>query len=323
MSDVSSEGRSAQRRRELLELVDEVYGPMAAQPESTSGRLLHRAKVPRWQDATLESWSVAWGPLRGDGFLMQVLHPATTQAPAQKKTSVIVTADACWAQPNPDVVLAACKAGVALAWFNRTEVAADPPQAVATTAGMGAIAAWAWALHRAVDVLICELGFPSGAIAVTGHSRGGKAALLAGALDQRIALTAANNSGTLGAGSSSVVGEGSESVAELAQSFPHWVSAGFHQRAIDGALPAHDQHTLLASIAPRRLLITQALGDAWANPDGTRHCVARARMVYAAMGAPVALRAVWREGGHAQTQADWQAVIDAARDLTAAAATSA
>ncbi len=318
MNDVSSEGRSAQRRRELLELIDEVYGPMAARPESTSGRLLHRATIPRWQDATLESWSVAWGPLRSDGFLMQVLHPATTP-----KTSVIVTGDACWAQPNPDVVVAACKAGVALAWFNRCEVAADPPNAICATEGMAAIAAWAWAFQRANDVLIQDLGFHAGAIAVTGHSRGGKAALLAGALDQRIGLTAANNSGTLGAGSSSVVGEGSESVAELAQSFPHWVSAAFHPRAIDGALPAHDQHVLLAAIAPRRLLITQALGDAWANPDGTRHSIARARMVYTAMGAPSALRAIWREGGHAQTPADWQAVIDAARELAATAAASA
>jgi hypothetical protein len=313
MSDVSSEARSAQRRRELLELIDEVYGPVAARPDSTCGRLLHRATVPRWQDATLESWSVAWGPLRSDGFLMQVLHPATTQQHA-----VIVTGDACWAQPNPEVVMAACKAGVALAWFNRTEVAADPPHAVSTTAGMAALGAWAWALHRAVDVLTSDLGFQPGAIAVTGHSRGGKAALLAGALDQRIALTAANNSGTLGAGSSSVAGEGSESVAELAQTFPHWVSAEFHQRAMEGALPTHDQHVVLAAIAPRRLLITQALGDAWANPDGTRHCIARARMVYAAMGAASALRAIWREGGHAQTQADWQAVIDAARELPAA-----
>ena len=225
---------------------------MAACPASTAGRLLHRASVARWHDATLESWSVEWGPQRGDGLLMQLMRPA-----GKAHQPVILSGDACWAHLNADVILAACKAGVALAWFNRTEVAADPPPsdpggaaapaatgsdpsasaptpapAIGATSGMGALAAWAWAMQRAVDVLVGEIGCPPGTLAVTGHSRGGKAALLAGALDARIALTAANNSGTLGAASSSVAGDGSESIADLVTTFPHWVAPAFRERAL-------------------------------------------------------------------------------------------
>ncbi len=318
---------------DLSALIDEAYGPVAAPPARTTPRLLHRATVARWGDATLDSMHVAWGTSHGEGFLMQLMRPAHRGA-----CPVVISGDACWAYLSDDVVAAAARAGVALAWFNRCEVHADPPpedhDAIdalmrAPPLGMAALAAWAWALHRAVDVLVDLPGIDAARIGVAGHSRGGKAALLAAALDDRIELVAANNSGTLGAASSFVVGEGGESVADLVQRFPHWVGPRLRNRVTSGghdaaaAVDQHaltvdqhaltvDQHALVASIAPRRVLITQARDDRWANPLGTRHVVERARARLAAGTSTDALKLVERDGTHPQTTGDWLAVVDAA-----------
>ncbi len=52
----------------------------------------------------------------------------------------------------------------------------------------GTIAAWAWGLQRAVDYLLTDVDIDGKHIALVGHSRLGKAAMLAGAFDDRIAL---------------------------------------------------------------------------------------------------------------------------------------
>lgn len=65
-------------------------------------------------------------------------------------------------------------------------------------AACGSIAAWAWGFSRVVDYLQTDPLYDSKRLAVVGHSRRGKAAVLAGAFDERVALVVPHQAGTGG-----------------------------------------------------------------------------------------------------------------------------
>lgn len=128
----------------------------------------------------------------------------------------------------------------------------------------GTLATWAWGAQRCVDYLVDDPMFHSEAIVITGKSRRGKTALLAGATDDRIAVTVPIMSGTGGCALSR--NNEQESVARITEHFPHWFNDVFP--AFSGRperLPI-DQHLLIAMVAPRPLLQLEGSRDYWANP---------------------------------------------------------
>jgi hypothetical protein len=186
----------------------------------------------------------------------------------------------------------------------------------------GALRAWAWAASRAIDYLQTDADVDARRIALVGHSRLGKAALVASAFDPRIALTIALQSGCGGAAPSrSSVGE---SVRQVTGRFPYWFNAEFEKFAVEPARLPFDQHCLAALVAPRPLLLANAVEDSWANPVGQFEALRAADPVYRllasgglesermpAVGELSAgpLGYFLRAGTHSMTAEDWSAFL--------------
>ena len=78
-----------------------------------------------------------------------------------------------------------------------------------------------------MDYLVTDPAIDSQRVCITGHSRRGKAALLAAAFDERVALVAPHQSGTGGCALSR--NNDQETVKSINDRFPHWFNDVFPQ----------------------------------------------------------------------------------------------
>ncbi len=128
----------------------------------------------------------------------------------------------------------------------------------------GKIAIWAWAAMRVMDYTETLDCIDLENIAVVGHSRLGKTALLAGAFDERFKYVISNDSGC--AGAALTRGKIGENIALITGVKACWFCPRYSEYASnDKGLPL-DQHFLLALAAPRFLLVGSAKEDLWADP---------------------------------------------------------
>lgn len=171
--------------------------------------------------------------------------------------------------------------------------------------GTGTLSAWSWLYSRMFDALSEDTRLDASRAVVFGQSRQGKAALLAGARDERFAAVVGLQPGR--GGDALTQHRAGESVRGITRMFPHWFTPRFGAYAdVD---PPVDQHQLLALIAPRPLLIGRANNDAWADPLGGRGAMAGAARVFDLFGALPPQDYV-RPGRHGIHLRDWIEVLN-------------
>ena len=217
----------------------------------------------------------------------------------------------------------------------KTRMAEFPRSAGTTDDDAGAtIMCWAWGFSRMIDYLVTDADIDARRIALVGHSRNGKTALLAAAMDERVAMVIPTQAGCGGTAPNRLPPalqnppDGKlvhETVKRINTAFPHWFCGNF--KAFNDAtdkLP-FDQHCLIALCAPRPVLLSNATDDQWANPAGQFEMLRAANPVYTLLagdglgaekmpevGVLLASRLGYylRPGKHSMTGEDWKVWLD-------------
>ena len=143
----------------------------------------------------------------------------------------------------------------------------------------GVLRAWAWGDSRIIDYLETDADVDAKKIGVMGHSRGGKAALVAEVDDTRFAIGYISSSGAGGADLyRRNYGETTSSITSPSEF--HWFAGNFLKYAAVGhtanELPV-DSDEFIALVAPRAIFIGGGAlltdpqyvpGDAWQDAQG-------------------------------------------------------
>jgi hypothetical protein len=202
----------------------------------------------------------------------------------------------------------------------------------------GTLVAWSWGVSRLIDYFETDEDVDATKVGVTGHSRYGKASLVAMAYEPRLAIAYPSCGGALGP---SMIrrhwGQDLESVAWDREY--HWMAGNFFRwmgplhegqylpRKVE-LLPV-DAHALLALAAPRPVFLNAGTQDTWVDPYGIYLAAAGATPVYELLGVKGlvmsddepkvdvayiegAIGYRLHEGGHTPAP-DWPAFIEFAR----------
>ncbi len=160
--------------------------------------------------------------------------------------------------------------------------------------GTGKIMMWAWAAMRTLDYMKInhkdDVDFDN--VAVCGHSRLGKTALVTGAFDDRFKFVFSNDSGCGGAalernhqhkipGKQGFMAETTEIITGA---FPFWFCENYKNYAGKPEEMPFDQHFFAGCIYPRHMYIASAENDHWADQINEYLCAYVSGKYYEKMG---------------------------------------
>ena len=203
------------------------------------------------------------------------------------------------------------------------------PRDPARTDNTTALAAWAWGLMRGMDMIEQDPVFDAQRVVLTGYSRLGKAALIAGAFDQRFPVVVPVQTG--GGGAPLTKRGYGENVATEVSSFRHWYCRAYGKYAYDTASMPFDQHLLLSCVAPRALLI-EGFDQPWFDTKGEFLSLQAASPVWKFLGKKGLPAVSWpddydtsaigplvgyvrRDQGHGISAMDWMWMLDFADEI--------
>jgi hypothetical protein len=298
------------RREEIKKLEEKyVYGPKPAPPQSVTG--------------TVSSTSISVMVMDGGksaSFTATVSIPsgATMPVPAIITYGSLSGIDSSWVSGE----------GVALINFNPTSVGAEGNGHGTNQKGAfytlysggsatGLLTAWGWGVSRIIDVIERSGStiIKPDAIGVTGCSRYGKGAFIAGVLDQRVALTMPVESGTAGVPiwrgiAKAEKGENGNPSQSLSSAYSEqpWFGDPFMPFLNDPTKNPIDTHELVAMIAPRGAFIMDNPHIGELSPKYGHVAALAGAEVYKALGAADAISYVSdvASGTHCSTRPEWQ-----------------
>ncbi|PMD29098.1 carbohydrate esterase family 15 protein [Hyaloscypha variabilis F] len=152
----------------------------------------------------------------------------------------------------------------------------------------------AWAVSRIIDALetMPEANINTTRLAVTGCSRNGKGALVAGALDERITLTIPQESGS-GGDACWRLSDAEQAAGYVVQTSTEIVRENvWFSLTVDEFAPHNtswlpfDHHMLAGLIAPRALLAIENTAYVWLSPQSSYGCMTAAHKIWEALGVP-------------------------------------
>ncbi|KIO32982.1 carbohydrate esterase family 15 protein [Tulasnella calospora MUT 4182] len=154
-----------------------------------------------------------------------------------------------------------------------------------------AMTAWVWGVSRVIDALesTSAAEINTSKLAVTGCSRNGKGALMAGAFETRIALTIPQESGS-GGDACWRLSKYEESQGSKVQTATQiitenvWFSSNFGNYVNNLNQLPYDHHLLIAMVAPRGIISYENTDYVWLSPLSNWGCVSGARPVFQALG---------------------------------------
>ncbi len=317
------------RRQEMIKILEDYeYGHMPPPPGNLKASLAAPIRrIPAGgrvgETATLQAdyrmLHLTFGPGGKLGFDLGLFTPVEPgSAQIAKRHPVLISLGFSAGENSLGPSEAALARGYAVATIACSQLGADAPNYRSTgffpaypDYDWNDFAAWAWGISRAVDYLATDPAIDRHKIMATGASRIGQAVLLAGALDERIALSAPVAAGMALRFSGKEMGNGlGQGIAEIVDQNTYWFGPRFAEfKGQTEKLPC-DQHWLVALTAPRLFIMCNSLADQWGRAYAAVQTYLAAKPTYSFLGVEENLGASFRPGGHGMTAEDWSALLD-------------
>lgn len=176
----------------------------------------------------------------------------------------------------------------------------------------GLLQGWAWGVSRIVDYLETDSAIDKTKLIVTGVSRTGKSALVAGAFDDRLAMVApvaSSGGGTPAYRFSGAERGGKEGLSEMMRKYPNWFSPHLHEFWGQPDKLPFDEHWFIALAAPRPFIALEGTHDQNVNANGVRQSWLAAQPAFALFNAIDRLGVSWADRPHGMVQGDWDALL--------------